>query len=74
MLAAPAQPGGMGAMADGGVPQPGGTNSGGTNSGGGINMPMVKYTTNDLWLEMLWGTIGRDELAIHPLRYEQRRV
>jgi len=30
----------------------GGTNSGGTNSGGGISMPMVKYTTNDLYLQI----------------------
>ena len=49
MFAATAQPGGMGAMADGGVPQPpkSWTNSG--ISSAGTNMPLPKYGPNDLY-------------------------
>ncbi len=52
MFATSAQTGGMGAMVSGAPPPPGGTNSGGTNSAGGVSMPMVQYTTNDLYLEI----------------------
>jgi len=52
MFAAAGQRGGMGTMELSGPPTPGGTNSSGTNSGGGVSMPMVKYTTNDLYLEI----------------------
>lgn len=50
---------------------PGGTNSGGTNSGGGgISMPMRKYTTNDLYLEIAGPLNGTSaSLVLHTPWY-----
>jgi len=70
MFAAAAQSSRMGTMELSGPPTPGDTNSGGTNSGGGISMPMRKYTTNDLYLEITVTLKGMpSNLLIHTPWY-----
>ncbi|MGP8233861.1 MAG: IgGFc-binding protein, partial [Limisphaerales bacterium] len=66
MFAATAQPGGMGAMADGGVPQ---SPKSWTNSGissAGTNMPLPKYGPNDLYWTNFAVSGPTNTMVIHP--------